>query len=39
MEAIKVGVTDMQITEVDQFPRIKIQHKTIHLSTKLQGKT
>ena len=35
MEAIKVGVTDMQITEVDQFPRIKIQHKTIHLNTKL----
>ena len=35
MEAIKVGVTDMRITEVDQFPRIKIQHKTIHLNTKL----
>ena len=35
MQAIKVGVTDMRITEVDQFPHIKIQHKTIHLNTKL----
>jgi len=33
MEAIKVGVIDMRITGVDQFPHIKI--KTIDLSTKL----